>query len=87
VNIADRMWARLVSSTNQPNFVCYNKFVQQLHKQNTLNQADEIESYVVAEISKSAATSPSSSDGNGNGHAKRGNKEIPQMEISKRRYV
>ncbi len=61
VNIADRMWARLVSSTNQPNFVCYNKFVQQLHKQNTLNQADEIESYVVAEISKSAATSPSSS--------------------------
>ncbi|CAM6042580.1 unnamed protein product [Sphagnum compactum] len=88
VNIADRMWARLVSSTNQPNFVCYNKFVQQLHKQNTLNQADEIESYVVAEISKSAATSPSSSsDGNGNGHAKRGNKEIPQMEISNRRYV
>jgi hypothetical protein len=61
VNIADRMWARLVSSTNQPNFVRYNKFVQQLHKQNTLNQADEIESYVVAEISKSAATSPSSS--------------------------
>ncbi len=61
MNIADRMWARLVSSTNQPNFVRYNKFVQQLHKQNTLNQADEIESYVVAEISKSAATSPSSS--------------------------
>ncbi|CAM6067452.1 unnamed protein product [Sphagnum tenellum] len=28
VNVADRMWARLVSSTHQPNFVCYNKFHQ-----------------------------------------------------------
>ena len=34
VNITDRMWARLMSSTNQPNFAHYDKAIQQKREQN-----------------------------------------------------
>ena len=34
VNVADRMWARLMSSTNQPNFADYKDAIQQKREQN-----------------------------------------------------
>jgi hypothetical protein len=55
------MWARLLSSTNQPNFLRYNKFMQQLRKQNALKQALESEQHVTVANSNSAPSSPSSS--------------------------
>ncbi len=61
VNIADRMWARLLSSTNQPNFLRYNKYMQQLRKQNALKQALESEQHVTVANSNSVPSSPSSS--------------------------
>jgi hypothetical protein len=60
VNIADRMWARLLSSTNQPDFLRYKKAMQELRKQNALKQAEKIESDVAAHNSNSAPTSSSS---------------------------
>jgi 6-phosphofructokinase 1 len=60
VNIADRMWARLLSSTNQPDFLRYKKAMQELRKQLALKQAEKIESDVAAHNSNSAPTSSSS---------------------------
>ncbi|CAK9233835.1 unnamed protein product [Sphagnum troendelagicum] len=79
VNIADRMWARLLSSTNQPNFLRYNKYMQQLRKQNALKQALESEQHVTV--------ANSNSDGNGNGRFKRVDEETPRMETGDRQYV
>lgn len=59
VNIADRMWARLMSSTNQPNFSRYNKVMQNIRKQNALKQAENGES-VAADQKANAPASPSS---------------------------
>jgi 6-phosphofructokinase 1 len=61
VNTADRMWARLLSSTNQPNFLRYKKFMQQLRNQNALKKSLKIESCVDVANSNSAPISLSSS--------------------------
>nr|XP_024384297.1 ATP-dependent 6-phosphofructokinase 6-like isoform X2 [Physcomitrium patens]XP_024384298.1 ATP-dependent 6-phosphofructokinase 6-like isoform X2 [Physcomitrium patens] len=42
VNVADRMWARLMSSTNQPNFSRYEEVVQRQRKLNAQKQ-EEVE--------------------------------------------
>ncbi|XP_024377287.1 ATP-dependent 6-phosphofructokinase 6 isoform X2 [Physcomitrium patens] len=41
VNVADRMWARLMSSTNQPNFAQYSHAIQQSRKQNATKRREE----------------------------------------------
>jgi hypothetical protein len=75
------MWARLLSSTNQPNFLRYKKFMQQLRNQNALKKSLKIESCVDVANSNSAPISLSSStDGSGNGSLARANETIPQME-------
>ncbi|CAM6049324.1 unnamed protein product [Sphagnum compactum] len=80
VNTADRMWARLLSSTNQPNFLRYKKFMQQLRNQNALKKSLKIESCIGVANSNSAPISLSSTDGSGNGSLARANETIPQME-------
>ncbi|CAK9858490.1 unnamed protein product [Sphagnum jensenii] len=40
VNIADRMWARLLSSTNQPDFLRYKKAMQELPRKEEEEEAD-----------------------------------------------
>jgi 6-phosphofructokinase 1 len=88
VNIADRMWARLLSPTNQPDFLQYKKAMQELRKQNALKQAEKIESDVAAHNSNSAPTSSSSpSAGNGNGSSKSAHKETPKIETGDRQYT
>jgi hypothetical protein len=88
VNIADRMWARLLSSTNQPDFLRYKKAMQELRKQNALKQAEKIESDVAAHNSNSAPTSSSSpSAGNGNGSSKSAHKETLKIETGDRQYT
>lgn len=39
VNTSDRMWARLLSSTHQPNFLRYNKVIEEQRERNVANQA------------------------------------------------
>ena len=39
VNTSDRMWARLLSSTHQPNFLRYNKVIEEQRERNLANQA------------------------------------------------
>lgn len=39
VSVADRMWARLMSSTNQPNFTQYSNAIQQKRKQNASEES------------------------------------------------
>lgn len=39
VNTSDRMWARLLSSTHQPNFLRYNKVIEEQREQNLANRA------------------------------------------------
>jgi 6-phosphofructokinase 1 len=41
VNVADRMWARLMSSTNQPNFVEYGNAIQQKREKNEKVENEE----------------------------------------------
>jgi hypothetical protein len=54
VNVADRMWARLMSSTNQPNFSRYKRVISQQRKQNAERQEE-------AENSKSSTNGTSKS--------------------------
>jgi 6-phosphofructokinase 1 len=40
VNVADRMWARLMSSTNQPSFSRYERVIQQQRERNAESQEE-----------------------------------------------
>ncbi|KAG0567914.1 hypothetical protein KC19_7G171400 [Ceratodon purpureus] len=61
VNVADRMWARLMSSTNQPNFARYERAIQLQQKVNAQKRQEE------EEKSKAKSTNGVSTEGL-NGH-------------------
>jgi hypothetical protein len=59
VNVADRMWARLLSGTNQPDFLRYKVVIEERRRTKALKQAENKEENVPEQISKSPPVSPS----------------------------
>ncbi|CAK9231594.1 unnamed protein product [Sphagnum troendelagicum] len=59
VNVADRMWARLLSGTNQPDFLRYKVVMEETRRTKALKQAESKEENVPKQISKSPPVSPS----------------------------
>ncbi len=59
MNVADRMWARLLSGTNQPDFLRYKVFMEERQRTKALKQAENKEENVPEQISKSPPVSPS----------------------------
>ncbi len=59
MNVADRMWARLLSGTNQPDFLRYKVVMEERRRTKALKQAESKEENVPEQISKSPPVSPS----------------------------
>jgi 6-phosphofructokinase len=59
VNVADRMWARLLSGTNQPDFLLYKVIIEEKRRAKALMQAEKMKKDAAEQTSKSSTTSPS----------------------------
>ncbi|CAM6036665.1 unnamed protein product [Sphagnum compactum] len=59
VNVADRMWARLLSGTNQPDFLFYKVIIEEKRRAKALMQAEKMKKDAAEQTSKSPTTSPS----------------------------